>query len=166
MHSFLHYEKEAYKMLSFPLDSVEDFVNAVPQLWSLVKSYSSNTTQFIWDFLKEIFPHSPRPFPTSDIWRLLWQWVLTVKITTMPICLINNCTLGKERRLGWSRELHHSSTLMTGHVKCPGFGSGKDAGMRKPRMTRGWKTGFWHRQKLRRPVVRWGQSQREVGIMP
>lgn len=30
--------------------------------------------------------------------------------TTMPICLINNCTLGKERRLGWSRELHHSST--------------------------------------------------------
>ena len=30
MHSFLHYEKEAYKMLYRPLDSVEDFVDAVP----------------------------------------------------------------------------------------------------------------------------------------
>ena len=115
-------------------------------------------------FSRKFFP--PRQFPTSDIWRLSWQWVLTVKITTMTICLINNHTFGKERRLGWSQELHHSSTLMTGHVKCPGFWSGKDAGMRKPKMTRGWKTGFWHRQKLWRPVVRWGQRQREVGIMP
>ena len=42
MHSFLHYEKEAYKMLSFPLDSVEDFVNAVPSKMLFLRNFPSN----------------------------------------------------------------------------------------------------------------------------
>lgn len=52
------------------MDSAVDFVNAVPsaykavpQLWSLVNSFSSIMTQFTWDLLGENFPCSPKVVP-------------------------------------------------------------------------------------------------------